>query len=181
VFLDIRCVYGQVTLIKQLQAHIAMLANDNHRFISALTANMLRNSPPVGFFRKFVLVKNGKNKHSLNIKNRAINPIVDLARIYGLQSACIDVSTFQRLQKACEQEILSQSSYDDLTGAYNFICSVRLRYHLKMLREGQQVGNHLPPSLLSQFERNHLKEAFWIISAAQEMVRQRFLAQGLSG
>ena len=178
VFLDIRCVYGQVGLINQLQSHIAGLANNNHRFINALTANMLRISPPVGFFRKFVLVKNGKNKHSLSIKNRAINPIVDLARIYGLQSACNAASTYQRLQQACEQDILSRTSYEDLIGAYNFICSVRLRYQLKMLREGQNIGNHLPPDLLSRFERNHLKEAFWIISAAQEMTRQLFLAPG---
>ena len=178
VFMDIRCVHGQAGLVKHLQGYIAGLVQGNRRFINALMANMLRKSPPIGFFRTFVLIKHGKNKNSLNIKNRAVNPVVDLARIYGLLAGCEVANTHQRLQMARREKLLSHTSFEDLIGAYNFICSVRLRYQLKALRNGESISNHLPPKSLSQFERNHLKEAFWIITAAQEVAKQQFLGQG---
>lgn len=171
VFLDIRCVQGESELITSLQRHMSGLVKGNRRFINVLTTNTIRVSPPIGFFRSFVLIKDGENKDTFNIKKRAVNLIVDLARIHGLVAGCREASTYDRLQSALEKGVVNQTSFDDLTGVYSYVCSVRLRHQLKGLRTGNKINNHLPPDSLSQFERNHLKDAFRIITSAQQVAR----------
>ena len=177
VFLDIRCVQGDASLVRRLQQYMAELVQGNYRFISILLANSLRVSLPLGFFRSFVLVKDGEHKDTLNIKKRAMNPVIDLARIYGLLAACEAASTYQRLQSAVEQGVLNQASYDDLLGAYQFIGTVRFRHQLQAIRENKPINNHLPPKSLSSFERNHLKNAFRVIADAQEVAKLNYSAQ----
>lgn len=175
IFLDIRAVHGESSLVQQLQQHMNGLIKGNARFISILTANSLRVSPPLGFFQNFLLVRNGENKSTFNIKKRGVSLMVDLARIYGLLAGCEEAGTVQRLQYALQQKKLNQANYDDLLGAYNFICGVRLRQQTKIAKHGQRADNYLSPKALSSFERNHLKNAFRIIAAAQEAVRQTYV------
>lgn len=175
IFLDIRAVHGESSLVQELQQHLNGLIKGNSRFISILSANSLRISPPLGFFQNFLLVRNGENKSAFNIKKRGVSLMVDLARIYGLLAGCEEAGTVQRLQYALQQQKINQANYDDLLGAYNFICGVRLRQQTTIAKHGQRADNYLSPKALSSFERNHLKNAFRIIAAAQETVRQTYV------
>ncbi len=46
--------------------------------------NALLHSPPLGFFKTFVLETDGDHNHILNLKKRGTIPIVDIARNYAL-------------------------------------------------------------------------------------------------
>ncbi|MEH6648893.1 MAG: DUF294 nucleotidyltransferase-like domain-containing protein [Motiliproteus sp.] len=174
IFLDTRCIYGEESFVHELQMVAAKLVKGNRRFIAALTANCTKISPPIGFFRNFVLVKGGDNKNTFNIKKRAVSLIVDVARIYGLLANCLLPSTTQRLQYAVDQGVLHQASHDDLYGAYRFVCSVRQRHQLQALKAGNDLNNHLHPKSMSHFERSHLKDAFRVIASTQEVVTMAY-------
>ncbi|MGL5726948.1 MAG: putative nucleotidyltransferase substrate binding domain-containing protein, partial [Plesiomonas sp.] len=45
--------------------------------------------------------------------------------------------------------------------------------------QGRRPANSVSPADLTQFERNHLKDAFRIIARTQEAAMQRFHAQGI--
>jgi CBS domain-containing protein len=170
IFLDTRCIFGEETLLQELQIHVGKLVKGNRRFIAALTTNTTKISPPIGFFRTFVLTRGGDNKKTFNIKKRAVSLIVDVARIYGLLAGCPFSNTEQRLQYAVDQGVVRQASYDNLNGAYRFVCQVRQNHQLQALKAGKALDNHLQPKSLSHFERNHLKDAFQVIASTQDVV-----------
>ncbi|HOD09715.1 MAG TPA: putative nucleotidyltransferase substrate binding domain-containing protein, partial [Flavobacterium sp.] len=43
-----------------------------------------RKSPPLNFFKKFNLEEEGENKDKFDIKNKAIMPLVDGARLFAI-------------------------------------------------------------------------------------------------
>ncbi|MGF1758249.1 DUF294 nucleotidyltransferase-like domain-containing protein [Photobacterium sagamiensis] len=179
VFLDIRCVYGSKPLFQSLQQHVSNLVEDHQRLFSILVANSLRITPPLGIFRNFVLIKEGENQNKLNLKKRAINPIVDLARVYGLAAGHVEGSTKERLEIALKYGTITEETFSDVYEAYQFICSIRLKYQLKSFKSGEQPNNHIDPSSLSHFERHHLKDAFRIVAELQEAAQMHFASKGM--
>lgn len=177
VFLDIRCVYGDEFLVTKLKQHYINAAADNSRFLAMLTHNSLAVNPPLGMFKQFVLTKDGQNRPALNIKNQGVNLIIELARIYALQKRSMAVNTYQRL----EDSTLDKDSARELSEAFTFLNDVRFAHQQKALQTGSELTNFLPPQELSQFERNHLKDAFRIISRQQSAASFRFMKEGLAG
>ena len=84
IFFDLRCLHGRHDLFDELHGHVAAKARKNAIFHAYMTANALNHQPPLGFFRNFVLVKDGEHDDTLNLKHNGIVPIVDIARIYAL-------------------------------------------------------------------------------------------------
>lgn len=177
VFLDIRCVYGDEFLITKLKQHYINAAAENSRFLAMLTHNSLAVSPPLGMFRQFVLTRDGQNRPALNIKNQGVNLIIELARIYALQQRSMAVNTYQRL----EDSMLDKEAARELAEAFTFLNDVRFTHQQKALQAGAELTNLLPPQELSQFERNHLKDAFRIISRQQSAASFRFMKSGIAG
>lgn len=179
IFLDVRFLYGAKPLFTELTQAIAPMLRNNGRFLRILAANSLRISPPLGLFRQFVLVKNGDNLSVLNIKKQAVAPIVDLARLYALEAGTLAPGTVERLRAAAANGTISEATAQELTEAFDFINRVRFHHQLNSLKNGHPVSNHIAPERLTQFERNHLKDAFRIIARTQEAAAQRYHTKGV--
>ena len=170
VFFDLRCEYGDAFLVTKLQQKIIANAADNSRFLAMLCRNAVTVNPPLGLFRQFVLTRDGENKPVLNIKHQGINLIVELARLYALHSRCLAVSTHERLL----QGLADEDAARELNEALTFLNEVRFAHQYKALLQGDSLSNLMPPDELSQFERNHLKDAFRIIARQQNAAQLRF-------
>lgn len=179
VFLDTRFLYGNKALLLHVQLRVAEYTKENRRFLAVLVANSLRISPPLGMFRQFVLAKDGENGSVFNIKKQAIGLVVELARIYALAANSTEVETSARLQAAVDAKVISDKSRLDLMEAFHYISQVRFNHQRNALIEGKEVSNKIAPALLTQFERNHLKDAFRIIARTQEAVLARYSAAGM--
>ncbi|MGC9421986.1 DUF294 nucleotidyltransferase-like domain-containing protein [Vibrio sp.] len=178
VFLDMRFLYGAKALVEQLNQTLLTCVRGNQRFLSIMVANSLRVSPPLGLFRQFVLTKDGDNRQVLNIKQQAVNLIVELARIYALNAGCLSPETGKRLAYAAEFGVISYASKQELQEALNFINQVRFHHQGEQVQAGNILNNQIAPSELTAFERNHLKDAFRIIARYQEAAKQRYHAGG---
>lgn len=110
-----------------------------------------------------MLEKSGKNTKTLNIKKYAITLIIDLARIYGLAVESEHSATDQRFRDAYEKGQLTEDSYKNILGAYEFILSFRFSHQLEALKRGEAPNNHINPDSFGSFERGHLKDAFRIM------------------
>lgn len=174
VFLDIRHLYGDEKLTDGLKDHLIETVNANSRFLATLCTISTNVAPPLGTFRQFVLTKDGKNEPYFNIKKQAVNLIVELARLYGLLARSKATGTYDRLLDAKNSGVLRDEDYLDLTEAYTFINSVRFAHQLHSIKNNKELSNNLPPSELSQFERNHLRDAFRIIAKQQQAANVRF-------
>jgi len=180
VFFDLRLMHGEQSLLDELQQHILSKSKTNRIFLAYMTGNALTHQPPLGLFRNFVLVKGGENKHTLDLKHSGVVPVIDLARIYCLASGLPEINTWDRLDAAAGQGELSAQGAADLRDALEFIGAVRLRHQAHLIKHDQAPNNFVPPSKLSQFERNHLKDAFALVRTMQSVLAQRFQAGRLT-
>ncbi len=174
VFLDMRCLYGDEFLVTKLRQHLIKAVASNSRFLATLMKISANVTPPIGTFRQFVLTKDGKNNPSLNIKKQAINLIVEIARLYGLSAGTLKCDTYLRLEDAVKHDLIKEDEFRELYEAYTFLNKVRFEHQLQSLKSGSPMSNHLEPSVLSQFERNHLRDAFRIIARHQQAALFRF-------
>jgi len=178
VFMDIRHIAGSESLFTQVEQRLQSLARRNQPLLANLVTNSTKVSPPLGVFRSFVLAKDGEHRNTLNIKHRAVDLVVELGRVYGLVEAAQTTSTESRLELAAEAGLLSKSKLDDLLGAYQFVCSLRLKQQWEAMKQGRQPSNNIAPDNLDHLERNHLKDAFAIIADAQDAADLRFASRG---
>lgn len=174
VFMDIRLLYGDEFLVNKLKQHLINKVKNNSRFLATLAQATTAVAPPLGTFRQFVLTKDGSSTPSLNIKAQAVNLIVELGRLYGLGAGSMSADTYQRLSDAVDAGLLKRDDFRELAEAYSFLNSVRFKHQLDALKSGQKLSNSLAPSELTQFERNHLRDAFRIIARHQAAANVRF-------
>jgi CBS domain-containing protein len=168
VFFDLTTIYGDYRLLEKVRTRMLEKTARSTLFIAHMSSNALRSRPPLGFFRDFVLIQNGKNKSTLDLKHNGIAPIVDLARIYALSEGVSAVNTIERLKLCAGTKSLTKSAAMNLIDAYEFLTSVRLEHQAKSLIAGQDVNSYIAPSQISRLEREHLKDAFKVIKSMQD-------------
>ena len=174
IFFDMRALYGQKRLFDELKAFYLQLLKGNKLFLSHLSVNALQNTPPLGFFRQFVLLQDKAHKDQLNLKKRGTAPIVDMARIYALSSGLETINSYNRLIEARICGEISEQLGEDLLDAYEFINQFRMKHQAQQITRQQVVDNFANPDELSSFERDHLHDAFKIVSTAQQYLMTRY-------
>ena len=167
VFLDMRPLHGDAAMFETLHRSLLTKTRTSKPFLGHLTNHATRAQPPIGFFRGFVLEKEGVERDTLNLKDRGVRLVVDLARVLALAEGLPQVNTQMRLSAIGGSGRLSQELVEDLKDAAEFISYVRIRHQARQVRAGQTPDNFVPPEELSQFEKRHLRDAFQIVRQAQ--------------
>ncbi|MEH6616279.1 MAG: DUF294 nucleotidyltransferase-like domain-containing protein [Porticoccus sp.] len=174
IFFDMRCIYGDQTLFNDLQKTVCEAASGNEIFLANLTANALKLTPPMGFFKNFVVGRSGEHKNTFDMKLRGIMPLNDIARIYALSIGTEQVHTLDRLKEVVSRKLLTLKDSRNLIDAHEFISRLRLEHQGERLKEGQVPDNHLDPLTLSSLSRHQLKDAFAVVADAQSALRVKF-------
>jgi CBS domain-containing protein len=168
IFFDLTTVHGDHALLDSVRQDMLKTTQASTLFLAHLSRNALNLRPPLGFFRDFVLIQDGENKATLDLKHNGIAPIVDLARIYALGEGIASVNTITRLKQAAGTPSLTKASAANLIDAYEFLSMLRMEHQAKKLELGQLPNNYLSPKELSKLEREHLKDAFKVIKTMQD-------------
>lgn len=168
VFFDLTTVHGDESLLNEVRTKMLAKTKGNTLFLAHLSKNALLNRPPLGFFRDFVLSKNGENEKILNIKENGIALIVDLARIYALAEGINSVNTLERLTQVAGTRSLTKASANSLTDALAFLSLLRMNHQASRIKTEQAPNNELPITSISRLEREHLKDAFKVIKTLQD-------------
>lgn len=171
IFFDLDGVFGRTEWVDHLRKEIARRAKGNHYFLACMARNALNRTPPLGFFKAFVLEKDGKQRESINLKRRGTAPLVDLVRVHALSVGSRSQNTFERIEDIVEAKALSSAIGSDLRDALEFIALVRIRQQALSLQAGQEADNNVEPQQLSHFERRSLKDAFQVLSNAQKFLK----------
>jgi CBS domain-containing protein len=174
IFFDLRVVYGDESLGKQLHQHMLEQASGNSIFLAALAENALEHKPPLGIFRQFVVEHDGQHDNELNLKKRGILPIIDIARIHSLASKTPAVNTRERLNLLVEHKTLTLPESRNLQDALHIIMQIRLREQVNKLSHGQAPDNYINPKHLSKLVRKQLRDAFSVIRDAQQGIEIRY-------
>jgi CBS domain-containing protein len=167
IFFDFRGGYGHFDLIGQLREHLMEALVGWSGFFRHLTQNALLYSPPLGFFRNFVVESKGEHRNKLDLK-RAMLPIVDYARVYALKHGVAETNTLERLQRLAQKGVMAPSDYNEIEQGYSFLMQLRLvRQVNAIVDERTAPDNHVNPQDLSGIEQRLLKEIFIRIRSLQ--------------
>jgi CBS domain-containing protein len=174
IFFDLKCIYGESHLLDDLLTDVFDMTTRNTIFQSHMAANALHYTPPLGFFRNFILDKNGANEKSLNLKKKGVVPIVDITRVYALSHGVRSINTQDRLRELSDVGGMSGSGANDLIEAYKFINSVRIKHQRRQIKSGQSVDNFVLTQEISSLDKKHLKDAFGIVNDMQSAMSSRY-------
>lgn len=174
IFFDLEGVWGEIHWAEQLNHLIRQKAQKNSRFLACMARNALLRTPPLGFFKDFVMETDGRQTNSINMKRRGTAPIADLVRVHALAVGSSARNTFERLEDIIEAGILPPGRGQDLRDALEFIAMVRIRHQAIDVELKHEPDNNIEPEHLSDFDRKNLKEAFQILSNAQRFIKFKY-------
>ncbi|MFP5401260.1 MAG: DUF294 nucleotidyltransferase-like domain-containing protein [Gammaproteobacteria bacterium] len=174
IFFDLDGVWGRTEWADRLRELIARKAKGNARFLACMARNALLRTPPLGFFKDFVVESDGRHTRAINIKRRGTAPLADLVRVHALAIGSMSINSFERLKDIIDAAILPLGRGQDLYDALEFISMVRARHQAESLAVGEEPDNGIDPEKLSEFERKSLRDAFLILGNAQKFLKYRY-------
>lgn len=175
IFFDFRTVMGDGDLAHELRRHIHATLLNAPGFFHHFAQHTLQFKPPFRLLGSIYL-GGGETEHAgeINLKD-AMMPIVSFARLYALRHQINQTNTLGRIEALAERNIISASSRDEITGAYDFLMQLRLQNQLAALQAGRPPHNLVQPGKLGYLQQEMLKHAFAQVAAVQKKVSYDFL------
>ncbi len=176
IFLDFRPVYGDFNLAESLRDYVTYLLREQKVFLGHVANMAIKNMPPLGFLKTFVVEKSGEHRDQLDLKTKGIAPIVDIVRLFALEKRIRETSTLDRLDALRDKHQIIKEHGDELEHAFELIMLLRIQNQFEQIKERMQPNNFINPDRLSNLERRTVKEAFQVVSNVQDMIIERYKA-----
>ena len=167
IFFDFRPLYGNFALAEKLRSSLKSMIEGQGIFLGHMANQIVRNTPPVGFFKSFVVEKTGEHKNEFNLKVRGLTPLIDTVRFFSLERGIRETSTLGRIRVLKDVHPVVKQYAEELEQAFEFIMVLRIHHQFSQLSEGKQPDNFINPNKLSSIEKKTLREAFHLISKLQ--------------
>jgi CBS domain-containing protein len=175
IFFDFDLVFGDKKLVNEMSESIFRSIESFEIFLNFLGRNALRNPPPIGFFRQFLVENDGEHKDQFDIKSRALMPLVDAARLLILSHHIKDKNnTISRFKKLAKAEPKNEDLYLSCVDSFKILLQFRTQQGLT----NNDSGRYVDLNKLSKSEKLSLKGCFKPIKDVQELLNIRYnLAQ----
>lgn len=160
IFFDFRTLWGDAAPVVELHQWLTGRVAGNPRFLRQMAENALRNKPPLGLVRDFVLAGHGEHPHTLDLKLQGTTPFVDGARLLALAHGLSETNTLARLRAAAHSGVVRAEEAEAWCDAYGFMQLLRMRQHQRQETTAQTLDNYVDPDSLNELDRRILKEAF---------------------
>ncbi len=171
IFFDYSSVYGNDKLTEALTDHIYNTLETSSLFFKLLGSDAIKSPSPLGFFKQFVVEKNGDKKDLFNIKSRAIMPLVDAARLLVLNSRIKGINnTSERFEKMAEIEPNNKELFQSCSYAFKALTKFKTKQGILH----NNSGKFIDLETLTKEEQLKLRRCFKPINEIQETLEIRF-------
>jgi CBS domain-containing protein len=175
IFFDFRTVCGDAKLADELRRHVHAAIAQSPAFFPHFAQNALQFKPPIRVFGRILAgTEGGEQGGTLNLKD-AMMPIVNFARLYSLRHEIENTNTVDRLAALVERQVLTESSHDETTAAYDILMRLRLEQQVHALATGQQLGNTIALRRVGHIDATLLNQSLAQIAAVQKKISYDFL------
>ncbi|WP_374763437.1 DUF294 nucleotidyltransferase-like domain-containing protein [Yunchengibacter salinarum] len=174
IFFDMAPVAGAEHMAARLQRDVLAMARGNGIFLAHMVENAMASRPPIGFFRRFVLISDSEEGDVLDIKKQGMAPVQDIARLHALAHGLAEVGVVARLEAAMAAGALTPSDGRELIDAWTFMADVRMAHQAAQVAAHRAPGNLIAPDRLSTLEREHLRDAFRIVRGHQDGLNRAY-------
>jgi CBS domain-containing protein len=170
-FFDSRPLSGKMNLFQEVRdAFPALLHQGDRRLLKALAGLCLKNPAPVGFHKNYLVEKDGTEKDHLNLKTRAIIPLVDMVRLFAMDLGIKETATLSRINALKNKHSLVKQFGRELEQAFEFLMLMNIHHQFEQIQSGKAPDHLIPPDRLGNLERKTLREAFHLIERLQELI-----------
>ncbi|UVL64395.1 DUF294 nucleotidyltransferase-like domain-containing protein [Pseudomonas sp. B21-032] len=175
IYFDLRVVWGDEQACEQLRQSILEQVADNRLFQRMMADNALRQRPPVGRFREFVLTRQGNDKAAtLDLKVQGLTPFVDGARLLALANGIGANNTLERLRQLVARQVIDPLDGAAYEEAYHFIQQTRMQQHQLQSRQNLPYSNRVDPDSLNHLDRRILRESLRQAQRLQSSLALRY-------
>lgn len=174
IFFDFRPVCGDFGLAEELRNALTAALDNETLFLGFMANTIIKNTPPVGFLKSFVVKKSGEHKDEFDLKIKGIAPLIDAVRLFALEKGVKETSTLERIDALKDVHAVVKESAEELEYAFEFIMLLRIRHQFEQIKSGRQPDNFINPYKLSNIEKKIIKDTFSLISKMQDFVIERY-------
>lgn len=174
IYFDLRTIWGPDEGCEQLREELLRRVANSSLFQKMLAENALRQRPPVGRFRDFVVARSGADKDTLDLKVQGLTPFVDGARLLALANGIGAVGTLERLRALIAKGVIDALDGAAYEEAYHFIQQTRMQQHQLQARDELPYSNRVDPDHLNHLDRRILRESFRQAQRLQSSLAMRY-------
>ncbi|NQD94969.1 CBS domain-containing protein, partial [Pseudomonas sp. CrR25] len=174
IYFDMRVVWGAPEGCERVREELFKQIHGHSLFQRMMAENALRQRPPVGRFRDFVVARKGAEKDTLDLKVQGLTPFVDGARLLALAHGVETCNTLERLRELVARKVIEPLDGAAFEEAYHFIQQTRMQQHQLQARERQPYSNRLDPDSLNHLDRRILRESFRQAQRLQSSLTLRY-------
>lgn len=173
---DLRTIYGESDLVARIRAGIKeRVAANAQRFLAVLMRGAVENRPPLSFFGRFELERGQGEAEGLNLRQRGLDPIVDMARVLALEVGYLrSTSTFDRLRHLREAQPDIAREVAALLESFTTLSDLLLRSQMEAAETGETPTDFIDPNQLHKSQQNLLKETFKKVDRVQSTLEKRY-------
>lgn len=176
IFFDFRPLHGDISLAEELRSYIATLIEGQEVYLGHVANTVIKNRPPLGFLKSFVVEKNGEHKDELNLKLKGIMPLVDIVRLFAMERVVKETSTLGRIEELRNKHTIVGEYADEIEHAFEFFTLLMVHHQAELLEEGKPPDNFINPNKLSSLEKKTVKDAFHLIAGLQDSIIELYKA-----
>lgn len=167
VFLDIRPIYGDMELYRQLlDCARECITNQSIRFLAYDATNV---RIPIGIFG----IKN--LDRGVNLKESGIYPIANGIRVMALEKGLLEiVNTKDRIDALHAAGLLGDEMRSDLLECYEFLQGLRARHQCRAILDYRKADNRVTVEELDKMDLLVLKESLKIVASFMGFLKSRY-------
>ena len=171
IFFDYELVFGEGKIEDTLDDLILKNTKNNALFFDYLGNDTLRKNPPINFFKKFNLEEDGEHKGKFDIKNRAIMPLVDGARLFAISLNSKGINnTYTRFKQLAIADPKFSEIYLNCADAFLILSKFRTLEGLK----NDSAGDYINIDELSKVDKEKLKNSLIPMKELEELIKDKF-------
>lgn len=171
IFFDYEIAFGESKIEDSINDIIFKNTKNNALFFDYLGNDALHKNPPLNFFKKFNLEEEGENKGKFDIKNKAIMPLIDGARLFAINHNLRGINnTYLRFKQLAITDPKFSEIYLNCADAFLILSKFRTLEGLK----NDSSGDFINVEELSKVEKEKLKNAFLPMKELEDLIKDKF-------
>ncbi|WP_333601465.1 DUF294 nucleotidyltransferase-like domain-containing protein [Flavobacterium sp.] len=171
IFFDYEIAFGEGKIEDTITDLIFKNIKNNALFFDYLGNDALRKNPPLNFFKKFNLEEEGEHKGKFDIKNRAIMPLVDGARLFAISLNLRGINnTYLRFKQLAMVDPKFSEIYLNCADAFLILSKFRTLEGLK----NDSTGDFINVEELTKADKEKLKNALGPMKELEELIKDKF-------
>ena len=167
VAFDFRAAAGGLQIAASLSEQIRA-AREHPDFMRLMARTATGYTVALNFHGGFAVERHGDDAGRLDLKARAIVPLVNLVRFHALANGVTISPTLDRIEAVASVGGLEREEANALIEAFEAISRLRFERHAELIAAGEPPDNLIDPSALAPIARSELREALHTVRRGQK-------------